>query len=278
MLRILIEKEKSNEQAKILGCLLKGIPQKFCALSEDANCILLKIGLPKSIRINRRRRLIRLINTAVEETVEYILTQVTADIAAKCVANVTKLNPNDQKAVEKEAVLQICKSNRSDAKRHVKASWYSRIKRRVLKNMLESSVFAISAFIRFRINDYKEYVCRTVDHISQLKMNELKYFEFISSLQHFVESRACEIDEVVITVNDDSYSLTDSNGNAIDVSKYKNMLDKDIDKEDLLLSILLTMAPKTVTLNADESFMDSDFFASLVNIFGSGLKASYITK
>ena len=278
MLRILIEKEKTNNHTKICKYLLKGIPHRFCVVSEDENCILLKIGLPKSIKMYRKRRLMRLINIAVEETVEYILTQVTADVATKCACNISKLNSTDQKRIANEAILQISKTNRINAKRHNKSSWYYQIKHRILKNMLESGVFALSAFVRFRINDYKEYVCRTVENLGQLKLNELKYFEFISSLQCFVESRPCEIDEVVITVNDDSYMLTDSRGNAIDVSKYKNMLDRDIDKEDLLLSILLTMAPKTVTLNADKSFMDSDFFASLVNIFGARLKASYIAK
>lgn len=278
MLRILIEKEKTNNHTIICRYLLKGIPNRFCVVSEDENCILLKIGLPKSIKMYRKRRLMRLINIAVEETVEYILTQVTADVATKCACNISKLSLAHQKQISNEAILQISKANRINAKRRNRSSWYFQIKHRVLKNMLESRVFALSAFIRFRINDYKEYVCRTVEDLGQLKLNELKYFEFISSLQYFVESRPCEIDEVVITVNDDSYMLTDSRGNAIDVSKYKNMLDRDIDKEDLLLSILLTMAPKAVTLNADKSFMDSDFFASLVNIFGSRLKASYLEK
>lgn len=278
MLRILIEKDHQNTHTKISNCLCSKIPQKFTTITQDANCILLKIGLPKSIRLNRKKKLLKLLNIAVDQTVNYTLTQATMDITKDYASKLSNLSVADRSCVANEAFIRITKTNQFNAQRHNKASWYSVIKKRIMKNMLESGIFAISAFIRFRINDYKEYIGRIVEHLGKLKINELKYLEFISSLQCFVESRRSVIDEVTINVNEDSYSLTDSNGKAIDISKYKNMLDKDTDKEDLLMSVLLTLAPKQIILNADESFMDSDFFASLVNVFAGRLKASYNAK
>lgn len=280
MIKLLIEKDKTKISDEILKLIENKIPRTFIKKQEDKKYILLYISLESNTKKYRRKKSAKLISSTASVIAQYIITHMTKRFASETLSSMHFITCNglDKDRICNIVCDDIIKNIRYDLKHKKSNNRYSILYRRILKNMLECDIFAVNAFIRFRIDDYKgfihEYTLSAVERFNR----ENKYIEFIESLQYFVDTRASKINEIVITVDSCGYTLTDSYGTPIDISLYEQAKDDNTDKEDLLMGILLTAVPKKITVCADEGFYDSDFFSSLTNIFGNRLQTYYTSE
>ena len=76
----------------------------------------------------------------------------------------------------------------------------------------------------------------------------MKYMEFISALQKLIDSRRPRISEVRVCVNDQDYTITDSRGHAIEPELYQTAKREGVDKDDLLIGLLIVAAPLRLSL------------------------------
>lgn len=276
MLKLLIEKDKTKFSENIINYIESKLPQNCIKKSENQKYTILYISIPDNIKTHRRKKTARLIHSTVNALVYYIVTFQTNLFIKDTVTSVHFISCND---VDSNKICNIVREDliKKVLPLHYKKhkSWYHVLYQRVLQNMLENGIFAVNAFIRFRIHDYKhfvqEYTLTTIERYNR----ENKYIEFIESLQYFVDSRISKLKEIIVNVNECEYVLTDCNGTPIDISLYERLCEPETDKEDLLMGILLAIAPKKIILHADEGFFDSDFFSSLTNIFGNRLQVCY---
>lgn len=279
MPKLLIEKDKTKISENLINYMENKLPQNCIKKIENQKYIMLYISIPDNVKTHRQKKTARLIQYTVNTIVQYIITRQTSQIIKNTVASThfvsgTGIDSNKICDIIYEDIIK--KIMPLHYKKH--KGWYPVLYKRVLKNMLENGIFAVNAFIRFRIHDYKyfvqEYTLSTIERYNR----ENKYIEFIESLQYFVDSRISKLKEIIINVDDCEYILTDCNGSAIDISLYERLCEPDTDKEDLLMGILLSISPKKIILHADEGFFDSDFFSSLTNIFGNRLQVCYSVK
>lgn len=171
-----------------------------------------------------------------------------------------------------EVLLQRLKK---DVKANKKNNWKVVLYERIIGNMLESGIFAVNSFIRFRLNDYVDYVNNIINKALKKISGEIKYMEFIGSLQSIVDKRNPKLFEMKINVDKKGYTLTDGNDDPIDISLYETAKKEGIDKEDLLIGILLVAAPVRILVSAEDSFFNTSLFSTMSNIFGDRLIVDY---
>lgn len=277
MLKLLIEKDKTKISDELTYFIERRIPQTHIKKSEDRKYILFCISLPSSVKKRKRRRNAKLIQSTVNIIVQYIMLNVTKRFAKETLSSVSFISDN---GINTDKICgMVCdgiiKKTRLEIRRKKQDNWYFTLYNRILQNMLESGIFAVNAFIRFRMDDYKGFVHELTISAIERCNRENRYMDFIESLRYFVDSRTCRLKEIIINADSNGYTLTDGNGMPIDMSTYEPLLNDNTDKEDLLMGILLTFAPQKIILHADEGFYDSDFFSSLTNIFGNRLQTTY---
>lgn len=149
-----------------------------------------------------------------------------------------------------------------------KSNIFTKLRRRVRECTDAKGALFAGAFVRFRLNDYKKIIGYEVERMYSKLGGEMKYMEFISALQKLIDSRRPRISEVRVCVNDQDYTITDSRGHAIEPELYQTAKREGVDKDDLLIGLLIVAAPLRIVIKAPDSFLDSPLFSTMSNIFG----------
>ena len=156
------------------------------------------------------------------------------------------------------------------ATRHVKRggdSWSSvgRINRKslVLQKLLDflhsNNSIVIDGFIKFRLKEYIYELREAADKAVDDFLMEREYREFIQLLKYFVEIQEPKIEIVHVLIRaGGTFNLFNERMKPIKSdymeSTILNLVDNEINYEDLLISALITLAPKKIRLhylNAD---------------------------
>lgn len=117
----------------------------------------------------------------------------------------------------------------------------------------ECSKISVEGFIRFRLKDIMSKWYLYLDDVIDQYLIEREYQEFISLLQYFVEVQEARIEEVKLILDDKGqYEIFDKGGNTIEDECIKeiNVTSEhyDMTQEDILISTLITIAPKKITV------------------------------
>jgi putative sporulation protein YtxC len=101
---------------------------------------------------------------------------------------------------------------------------------------------------------------------------ENEYNEFIKLLQYFVEIQDPKMDEVhVLQQEDKRYILLDSNFKVIHNEMLEQLAreisDKEISHDDLLISSLITIAPCKITIHEYDKIKNVELLNTINNVF-----------
>lgn len=278
MLKLLAEKDKTCIGEDIINYLSSSLKNMSVVRHENSNYIVLFISPIKTIKYfnNKRKNMLRVVKTVVKSIVEYILTAMPDKYIMQVInERYTDLKYSDKTSVCKTISDCVAHDIKSDIRVHKKRNWYTVMYERVLINMLESGMFAVNSFIRFRINDFAEYVNKAANVSLERISGEIRYMDFIGGLQKLVDERHPKLFELKINVDKKGYTLTDGNDDPIDISIYETAKKDGIDKEDLLIGILLVAAPVRILVSAEDSFFNTNLFSTISNIFGDRIIVDY---
>ncbi|GAB6170400.1 putative sporulation protein YtxC [Clostridium carnis] len=137
----------------------------------------------------------------------------------------------------------------------------------------ENSEININGFIRFRMRELREDIENIIDKVVENYMVEKEYKEFVKLLKYFVEIQESKIDEVDIIISEGgSYLLKDKLGNDIFNEFMKELvecrIDTDAKMEDIIISGLITNAPKSVIIHGENNCLNKEFLETITNVFG----------
>jgi putative sporulation protein YtxC len=117
----------------------------------------------------------------------------------------------------------------------------------------QSSFFDIEGFLRFRAQEYKSEVKQAVELAIDEYVIEKEYLEFIQLLKHFVDSQTPRLDSLHVGITSQGkFHLYNNDGDKV---THKFLEDYQLDNvhelsyEDLLISALIAVAPRQVTLH-----------------------------
>lgn len=136
----------------------------------------------------------------------------------------------------------------------------------------EDHVINIEGFARFRLRDYIEVLENNIDKAVEDFLMEKEYYEFIRLLKYFVDVQESKIDTVHVLMSENGkYKLYDDRNKIINnedlESLAEEMADKDISYDDLLISSLITLAPKKIVLHVISRISKKEIFNTIRNVF-----------
>ncbi|MGI5851096.1 MAG: putative sporulation protein YtxC [Clostridiales bacterium] len=154
----------------------------------------------------------------------------------------------------------------------IREQWRYRIWDRLMDHLETNDELVFDGFITFRLKDFigelEDAVERAVDDL----LIENEYNEFIKLLQYFVEIQDPKMDEVhVLQQEDKRYVLLDSDFKVIHNEMLEQLAreitDKEISHDDLLISSLITIAPCKITIHEYDKIKNIELLNTISNVF-----------
>jgi putative sporulation protein YtxC len=158
--------------------------------------------------------------------------------------------------------------------------WLSR-KSRILQKLLDflrnNNRIIIEGFIRFRLKEYIGELREAADRAVDDFLIEREYREFVQLLKYFVDIQEPKIESVHVLIRGAGvFKLYDGSmqpvrsdyleGYIIDIA------DNEINYEDLLISALITIAPKEITLHYRNKNNVTATLDTIKNVFSDRIK------
>ncbi|MDO4534985.1 MAG: putative sporulation protein YtxC [Clostridium perfringens] len=139
--------------------------------------------------------------------------------------------------------------------------------------LVETGYININGFIRFRMKAMINTIEEIVDKVVERYMVEKEYNEFVKLLKYFVEIQECKIEEIDLKVlNNGLYEI--KNGSGEDVFKdflrevKDNTEDSVVNVEDIIISGLITNAPKKIRIFNEVKCNNKEFLNTIKSVFG----------
>ncbi|MDF2626981.1 MAG: hypothetical protein K0R39_812 [Symbiobacteriaceae bacterium] len=150
-----------------------------------------------------------------------------------------------------------------------------------LRDYLENAdELVLEGFVTFRLRDYIEEVEDAVDRAVDDFLMEREYKEFVRLLKYFVDVQEPRMDHVHVLIRPEgSFKLVDDQGCAIR-SEYLEefvveMVESEVNYEDLLISALITLAPRAVTVHAVPSVERDESIETILGVFDERVTMCY---
>ncbi|PYG89220.1 putative sporulation protein YtxC [Ruminiclostridium sufflavum DSM 19573] len=180
-------------------------------------------------------------------------------------------------ASEKKDILRISQKNiRNEDKIFFNTLFQIRRRNMIVRKFMEyfegSSSIILDGFINFRLKDYIKELEDVIDNAVDDFLIEREYKEFIRLLKYFVEIQDSKFNIVhVVMQKDEQYILLDEKRHEITNECMQDFLyelpETEINHDDLLVSSLITLAPKSIVIHNLERFKNQKLLDTIKNIF-----------
>ncbi|MVX63584.1 putative sporulation protein YtxC [Clostridium chromiireducens] len=136
----------------------------------------------------------------------------------------------------------------------------------------EKQELNIDGFITFRMRKLRSDIEKIIDKVVERYMVEKEYKEFIKLLKYFVELQESKIEEVTIIIEDgNNYIIRDKDGKNLYYDFCNELITEqnkvDLNIEDILISGLITNAPKAINIFGKENCNNKEFLDTIENVF-----------
>lgn len=130
----------------------------------------------------------------------------------------------------------------------------------------------VDGFVNFRLKDYIKDLEELVDKAVDDFLMEREYKEFIRLLRYFVDIQEPKFNIIHIVVGyDNKYILLDEDKREITnecIQEFMNDIPGgEINYDDLLVSSLITMAPRKIIIHGSKSFRNKELLETIKNVF-----------
>ena len=147
---------------------------------------------------------------------------------------------------------------------------------KVLDYLSQNNCINIDGFINFRLQDYIEDLNKVIEQAVDELLLEKEYQEFIMLLKYFVDIQEPRLEKVhVLLLPSGSFQLFDDQNKFINNECLEGcmveMIDNEINYEDLLISALITIAPREIVVHIPERAKVYNIIKTLQGVFGERL-------
>ncbi len=180
---------------------------------------------------------------------------------------------------ERKSILKYLKDiQRKQAYRYSDERTYGTNNRKVtilqqiMDYLKENNELNIDGFIRFRLKYYINELEDNLDKAVEDFLMEKEYDEFIRLLRYFVDIQEAKVDRINVLIGDNGkYYLYDEMNRRVKDEYVESLAfemdGKDISYDDLLISSLITLAPKKIIFHSVEKIKNSEIIEVIKNVF-----------
>lgn len=169
-------------------------------------------------------------------------------------------NPDEQIKLVKNAKRLLNKK-----KSHKEKIFY-----RVREFLEHNKTINIEGFIQFRLKEYTTEIEELIEKVVDEYLIEKEYMDFIKLLKYFVEIQEPKKEIVHVIMRNKGFDLLDGKLKHISHDFLKDfkdeILNNEIDKDDLLISVLISIAPKKVVIHSKKK-LNNEIIDTLKNVF-----------
>lgn len=174
-----------------------------------------------------------------------------------------------------EMIMKVLRSeeNLKDEKMIFCISKINSIIEKIKTCLEENEEINIKGFITFRMKELREDIEEIIDKVVEEYMVEKEYKEFVKLLKYFVDIQESKIEKINIYIHEGGgYELKDGYGNDIFNEFMKELSECKIDTEakieDIIISGLITNAPKKIKIYNEEYCINKEFIQTIKSVFG----------
>ena len=180
-------------------------------------------------------------------------------------------------AAEKKEILNISlKIIRNDDKNFLNSLFQIRRRNVIVRKLLDyfdgSNSLILDGFVNFRLKEYMKDLEEIVDKAVDDFLMEREYKEFIRLLRYFVDIQDPKFNVIHVIVGyDNKYTLLDEHKKEITnecIQEFVNEISEgEINYDDLLVSSLITLAPRKVIIHSTSQFRNKELLETIKNVF-----------
>ena len=145
----------------------------------------------------------------------------------------------------------------------------------ILNCLDRSSTFEIEGFLRFRAQDYKRELKKAVEFAVDEYVIEKEYLEFIQLLKQFVDSQKPRLESLHVGITPQGkFHLYNNEGVKVThkfLEEYQLENVQELGYEDLLISALIAVAPRQITLHIRYAGFKSSL-KTIQSVFGDRVR------
>jgi putative sporulation protein YtxC len=157
---------------------------------------------------------------------------------------------------EREEILNLARRSIENGVQNSRQETYRDVIQRKVRDYLheQGGHINVEGFLHFRLQDYQQELKRIVDDAVESYLTEKEYREFVRLLKYFLELQQPRIDLVHLAVDEKGqFQITDQRFNKIDPRDWEEFdledYVEDNDYEDVLVSMLVSVAPRQIMLH-----------------------------
>lgn len=254
------------------GCKLLTNTIKY----DKANCLKLEIqlvGSPVSYNYKEEDLIYIFKHQLAEFLAEHIINDWENKLTWKEITKKSRRILLDDHSVIMEkamAFLRHCNSNES-LNLLMNYGRKNKISHHIFEYIYYHNCLMMEGFINFCLRDYLTEIRFAVDLACEELRNEKEYNEFIKLLRYFVDTQPPLLPEVNVMADCvEGFILWDSDGTRIEQNNINHIDDifrGEIGLDDLLISILITAAPRRIILHNTKKQPDSEALQMIKKVF-----------
>lgn len=180
-------------------------------------------------------------------------------------------------SVEKKEIFNLSlKIIRNEDKNLVNSLFQIHRRNVIIRKLMDyfegSNSLILDGFVNFRLKDYMKDLEEVVDKAVDDFLMEREYREFIRLLRYFVDIQEPKFEMIHVLVGyDNKYILLDEHKKEITnecIQDFVNEISEgEINYDDLLVSSLITLAPKKVIIHSNGQFRNKELLETIKNVF-----------
>ncbi len=139
--------------------------------------------------------------------------------------------------------------------------------------LAEDSTLLMDGFVAFRLKEYEALLATLAEKLVDHYLTQKEYEEFIALLKYFVNIQEARPDKIHILVSEKGgYTLLDETGDDITATSFADFVEGEVllteeAYDDLLISVLITIAPKTLTVHNCLAIKNHELFSTITRVF-----------
>ncbi|MCX7842995.1 MAG: putative sporulation protein YtxC [Clostridia bacterium] len=146
------------------------------------------------------------------------------------------------------------------------------IVRKLFEYFERSNSLILDGFVNFRLKEYMKDLEEIVEKAVDDFLMEREYKEFIRLLRYFVDIQESKFDIIHVMVgNDNKYVILNETLREITnecIQEFANEISEgEVNYDDLLVSSLITMAPRKLILHGTGRFKNKELLETIKNVF-----------
>ncbi|HNX29267.1 MAG TPA: putative sporulation protein YtxC [Syntrophomonadaceae bacterium] len=148
----------------------------------------------------------------------------------------------------------------------------NRMAHRLFEHINSNDNLVIEGFVNFCIKEYNREIRFAVELAREEMRNEKEYNDFVNLLRYFVDSQVPKLFEINLMMYDTGvFYLWDGEGVEIEENYlnyyFEDMFADEISLDDVLISILITIAPRRIVLHNTQQMPDSQSVEMIKKVF-----------